>query len=340
MNAYTFITLITLLVAMRLIENNKLSDDSVLVRFLASPINPSDFGQIEGTYPVKPEKFPAVGGNEGVGRIEEVGKNVKEFQRGDLVVPAVSGLGCWRDYACLQPESLIKIPAKWAKSLPIEVLATINVNPPTAYRLLSDFVDLKRGDLIVQNGANSAVGRLVIQMASIKGFRTLNIIRDRPDFDALSRELSQLDPSGGASVIKVEDLKDAKGMEAKLGLNCVGGGAVAEMSKVMTRQSGVIVTYGAMSRRPLTVPASPLIFQDLTLKGFWLTAWYRKTPVTDPLRSKMFQDLLAWYSEGLLQPVKSFWLDPESESGLREFIKDSWEGKISDKGKCILKFGE
>lgn len=63
------------------------------VRFLASPINPSDLNQIEGTYPVKPPGLPAIGGNEGVARVEEVGKMVERFKVGDLVVPARPALG-------------------------------------------------------------------------------------------------------------------------------------------------------------------------------------------------------------------------------------------------------
>ena len=42
-----------------------------------------------------------------------------------------------------------------------------------------DFTELKQGDWIVQNGANSGVGQNVIQLARIRGFKTVNIIRDR-----------------------------------------------------------------------------------------------------------------------------------------------------------------
>ena len=69
------------------------SDDSVKVRFLASPINPSDLNQIEGTYPIKPSKFPAFGGNEGVGLIEETGVAVENLNVGDLVIPGRPSLG-------------------------------------------------------------------------------------------------------------------------------------------------------------------------------------------------------------------------------------------------------
>lgn len=45
--------------------------------------------------------------------------------------------------------------------------------------MLEDFVKLKAGDVIVQNGANSAVGQSVIQLAKLRGVKTINIIRDR-----------------------------------------------------------------------------------------------------------------------------------------------------------------
>src|SRR5271169_5350097 len=65
---------------------DKPSPDSLLVKFLAAPINPADLNQIEGVYPSKAkfQSLPgkegdwAVGGNEGVVKILEVGENVKE----------------------------------------------------------------------------------------------------------------------------------------------------------------------------------------------------------------------------------------------------------------------
>jgi len=36
-----------------------------------------------------------------------------------------------------------------------------------------------------------------------------------------------------------------------------------------------LVTYGAMAKRPLSLPASLFIFKNLTSHGFWLTRWYK-----------------------------------------------------------------
>ena len=46
-----------------------------------------------------------------------------------------------------------------------EQAALMRANPGTAYLLLTDIVDLQPGDWVVQNAANSNVGRMVIRFA-------------------------------------------------------------------------------------------------------------------------------------------------------------------------------
>lgn len=79
---------------------------------------------------------------------------------GDLVVPTHSGLGTWRNYGIHKGIDLFPID----KDLDRTTAAMFQVNPATAYRMLHDFVELSPGDIVVQNGANSAVGRYVIQV--------------------------------------------------------------------------------------------------------------------------------------------------------------------------------
>ena len=81
--------------------------------------------------------------------------------------------GTWRKEAIADISAVQKIP----NDIPLPYAATIAVNPCTAYRMLRDFVHLKPGDVIMQNGANSMVGLAVIQMAREMGVKTINIIR-------------------------------------------------------------------------------------------------------------------------------------------------------------------
>lgn len=57
--------------------------------------------------------------------------------------------------------------------------ATMGLSPCVALRLLNDFADLKEGDVIIQNGANSLVGQTVVQLAHARGIKTINLIRSR-----------------------------------------------------------------------------------------------------------------------------------------------------------------
>jgi trans-2-enoyl-CoA reductase len=86
-------------------------------------------------------------------------------------------IGTWRTHAETSPDDLLPLP-KDAKIHPVSA-ATISVNPFTADRMMLDFAKLNKGDWVVQNGANSGVGQNVIQLARIRGFKTVNIIRDR-----------------------------------------------------------------------------------------------------------------------------------------------------------------
>ena len=66
---------------------------------------------------------------------------------------------------------------KISNDIPKAYAATLSINPATAYRLLHDFGNLKPGDYIIQNAANSMVGKAVIQIARELGINTINIIR-------------------------------------------------------------------------------------------------------------------------------------------------------------------
>ncbi|GMS93891.1 hypothetical protein PENTCL1PPCAC_16066, partial [Pristionchus entomophagus] len=66
----------------------------VLVRWLASPINPADINKIQGVY-MHRAPLPAIAGSEGVGRVVQIGSSVTSVSPGDKV--AILGLNspCW-----------------------------------------------------------------------------------------------------------------------------------------------------------------------------------------------------------------------------------------------------
>ncbi|KAK4492013.1 hypothetical protein RD792_002801 [Penstemon davidsonii] len=248
-----------------------LKDNEVCVRMLAAPINPSDINRIQGVYPVRPE-VPAIGGYEGVGEVYSIGSAVKGLDKGDLVIPSPPSSGTWQTYFVKEQSIWHKID----KSTPVEYAATITVNPLSALRMLEDFVDLKSGDAVVQNGATSIVGQCIIQLARVRGIHTINIIRDRVGSDEVKEKLKKLgaDEVFTESQLEVKNVKSllANIPEPALGFNCVGGNAASLVLKFL-KHGGTMVTYGGMSKKPVTVSTSSFIFKDLSLRGFWLQKW-------------------------------------------------------------------
>ncbi|XP_058831760.1 enoyl-[acyl-carrier-protein] reductase, mitochondrial [Topomyia yanbarensis] len=272
------------------LEQETVSDPvagEVLIKTICAPINPADINTIQGKYPVKPT-FPAVGGNECVGEVVAVGDQVNRLKIGDRVIPFATGLGTWRSHAVYKETNLMKVP----ENIGIAEAATITVNPCTAYRMLKDFVPLKPGDSVIQNGANSACGQAIIQLCRAWGIHCVGVVRDRPEINQLRDYLKDL---GAVEILTEEELrttkifKDGIYQKPKLALNCVGGKNALEVSRHLDNH-GVMVTYGGMSREPVTVPTASLIFKDLQFSGFWMTRWTKEN-AQSPKRSEMFDEL-------------------------------------------------
>jgi NADPH:quinone reductase-like Zn-dependent oxidoreductase len=238
------------------------------LRILAAPLNPADLNFIEGTYGVKPE-LPAVPGIEGCGEVVE--SRSPDFQPGDRAI-LLRRAGTWADEVSLPSEHLFKLPPGID---PLQA-AMLKVNPATAWRLLTGFGTPPSGSWIVQNAANSAVGRCVIVLARTLGIRTMNLVRRAE----LRAELLAL---GADEVVTDDDsaVESAKSLLGKdrpsLAFNCVGGESALRLMNLLA-PGGIHVTYGAMSRRPLTVPNGQLIFKDLQLRGLWVTKWIESAP--------------------------------------------------------------
>ena len=277
--------------------NSKLSANQILLKFLAAPINPSDYNQIEGKYPIKPE-LPAVGGNEGSATVLEVGRNVKSVRPGDTVIPAYAGFGTWRSHCMTEEGSVKKIP----DNLSAAASAMLAVNPCTAYRMIEDFQKPPKGGWIIQNGANSGVGRAVIQLCKAQGIRTVNIIRDREGAEEVKAELLSV---GGDAVFTSSQRGEidefCRENTPRLALNMVGGRDTIQLLKCLGEQSS-LVTYGAMSNSPMSVPFGLQVFKDITLHSYWMTRWTSKHARTES-EDRMFRKLAEFFQTGEMVPT-------------------------------------
>src|SRR6201987_3756223 len=133
--------------------------NQVLIGVEFSPINPNDLSVARGPYASRPP-LPAVIGNEGVGRVLAVGPGVESVKVGDRVLAPLSSF-TWRERMVASANGLFALPL----DADPQQLAMLAINPPTAALLLSEYVNLKPGEWVVQNAANSGVGRWVIAFA-------------------------------------------------------------------------------------------------------------------------------------------------------------------------------
>lgn len=267
-----------------------LRDGQALVEVLAAPVNPSDLLTLTGDYGQLPP-LPAVGGNEGVGRVVETGPAATGLAAGQLVLLPV-GSGTWTTHMVADARALMPLPAG-ADPLQLAMLA---VNPPTASLLLSEFAELRPGDWVIQNAANSAVGGYLVQLAKARGLHTVNVVRR----DSATAEVEAL--GGDVVLVDGDDLagrvRDAVGdARIALGIDAVGGDATERLAQALA-PGATVVNYGAMAGEPCMLSPASLIFRGIVLRGFWLARWF--TTSGPEARARLFGELASMVADGTL----------------------------------------
>jgi trans-2-enoyl-CoA reductase len=301
----------------------KPAPDEAVVQMRAAPINPADLNQIEGKYPVRLE-LPATPGFEGAGIVVDLGANVTNLALGGLVI-LPHNVGTWRDAVAVKADELVAVPAGIE---PVHA-AMLKINPMTAWRLLHDYVELNRGDWLIQNAANSAAGRAVIQIAHELGYKTVNVVRRAELIDELRAE------GGDVVIVDGENLRGevkaaTNGAPIRLGLNAVGGESALRLANCLA-PGATLVTFGAMSLQPLKIPNGLLIFKDLRFRGIWINQWYDNATMQE--RTEAFRPLFEIAKRGLLK-AKVEKAYPLSEANAA--VTHAAQGKRS--GKIIFKF--
>lgn len=237
------------------------SGGDVVIDVLAFPINPADLLLVEGKYAVKPA-LPSPLGAEGLGRVVAVGPDVQDLAPGDRVM--MLGRDNWCSRKAVAAATLLKLPPGGD---PLQ-LAMLKVNPATALEMLRQYVPLSPGDWVVQNAANSAVGRSLIALAKPMGIKTVNIVRR----EGAAADIADLKPD--AVLVDGPDLparirEACGGNLPKLGIDAVAGDITERMADGMA-DGGVVVNYGLLSGDACTMRADQLIFRQQKLAGFWL----------------------------------------------------------------------
>lgn len=265
----------------------------VLVRMIASPINPSDLLYIEGQYGLKPQ-FPATPGFEGVGVVEATGGGLLGWLRkGKRVAVVNDRIGNWQEYTVTKARQVIPVP----DSLSDEQAACFFVNPATAIAMTRHVLAVPPGEWLLQSAAGSALGKMVIRLGKLFGFRTVNVVRRREQVE----ELKAL----GADIVIVESdgpiaeqvRKAVGGDGVKYAIDPVSGPTGSEIVASLA-PGGRYLLFGALSAQALAIDPRQLITGSKRMEGFWLGDWAKKQSI--PSLLKLFKQVRALIADGTL----------------------------------------
>ena len=267
----------------------------IRVRMLMSPVNPSDLNFIHGTYHTSlqriiwnqgtsspdrlfydpahnnacPEPPYALGG-EGVGVVDAVGSGflARRLRGKRVAIAAGPPNGAWQEFTVVNAAKAVALPDEIGD----EQGAMFFVNPVSAYVLAREVLRVPRGSWLLLTAAGSALGKSVVRMGKIFGFKTLCVLRS----GVHSEELRHL----GADAVVETDRQDllAEVHEATGGLgvgyavDCVGGELAAQVVRCLGL-NGRLVLYGTLGNSPLQLPIRDLMMPVAHISGFLLPNW-------------------------------------------------------------------
>jgi len=292
----------------------------VRVRTLLAPIHNHDLWTVRGQYGYKPPLPGAIGGTEAVGIVDAVGDGVDAALVGKRVT-VVGVNGTWAEYFLAPAASLIPVPA----AIPDEAAAQLIAMPFSAVALL-EFLGAKSGDWIVQNTANGAVGKVLAMLAQARSVNVINLVRR----DAGVAELEALGIANAVSTAAPEWKAKVRALTggAKLiaGVDSVGGAAASDLLDLIG-DDGLLVSFGSMTGEPMQVPSGPLIFKQITIKGFWMSKVGAAMSPAD--RARAIGELIGLVAKGDIKlPVEGVFALADITAAVKASLTPGKSGKV------------
>lgn len=289
----------------------------------------------------------AIPGSEACLEVLSTGASVHSLKPGDWVIPQKTGLGTWRTHMQVPEDAVMKIDEGFREKLSAVDVGSVTVNPVTAWCLLRNFGGMRagKGEWWVQNGANSGVGRMALQFGRMWGMKGIAVVRGREgeEGEKLKRELLAL---GAEKVVTEEELASrdfqaqvrlwTNGEKIKLALNCIGGDSMQNLAKILS-DGGTMVTYGAMSKKPMRLGAGMLIFRNLRFEGFWVSRWAEGWGRE---RKRVIEEILGLMAKGEVKggPVEEVqWGVGTGREELVRAVEGTLEGGRGGKGVFVFR---
>lgn len=258
------------------------------VRTVLAPIHNHDLLTVRGQYGLKPE-LPARAGTEAVGVVDAVGDGVASLRVGQRVSTGGT-LGAWAEFFVADAAGLVPVP----KDFGDEAAAQQTAMPLSTLALL-DQLRLDRGDWLVHNAANGAVGRLLAQFAAARGVRALGLVRRAEAVAELAsqsiHDVVSTDADDWADTVRAL----IGGAPIRVGIDSVGGEASRRMLSLLA-DDGELVSFGVMASPIVEVGAGDLLFRRITVRGYWGS--HALAVLSDERRSALMSEVTERIQDG------------------------------------------
>ena len=266
----------------------KPASGEVLVKMVAAPCNPSDYGSWRSA---NKKDCPRGIGNEGCGIVVATGCGVSTnfmFPVGTRVgvVEPKNNQGTFSEYVCMSAsEGVFSLP----DDLPLEDGASFFVNPYTTIAILED-AKAAGCKSIVHTAAASQLGQMMNKLVAEEkegGWPAIiNVVRR----DEQAKLLTDL----GAKHVVVtshenwkEELKSKiEELDCTMAYDAVSGDMTGDLLECLPRR-GTVKVYGGLAGKCKNITPADLVYQEKEIHGFVLAKWIRQGGTLATIRRLM-----------------------------------------------------
>ncbi len=233
--------------------------DEIKVTNHAIGLNYIDVYHRSGLYPIK---LPGGIGLEAAGKIDEVGSNVSEFNKGDCIAYASTPIGAYSQQRNIPAKIAVKVP----EGISHELAATLMTKGLTTNYLITKTYLLKAGETVLFHAAAGGVGHIFAQWANSIGAKVIGtvgsdekvkIAKDNGYFQVINYSKENF----AEEVMKITDNKGVSAVFDGVGKKTFQG------SITCLKTRGMMVSFGNASGAldPVNIP------KEIQPKGLYLT---------------------------------------------------------------------
>jgi NADPH:quinone reductase-like Zn-dependent oxidoreductase len=241
----------------------------VQVDVRAFPIHPGDL--IGASFGPPQPGQRTVAGLEATGVVVATGPGVGTPPVGARVT-VFPNPGSWAQRINVSAEVAVPVP----DSVSDDVAAQMVCNPLPAlllYRSAQEHFSVGVDGIIINNAANSSVGRLFTTSAQHHHIATISVVRSADRARELGARHPNVPVVSTDSPDWVQQIRDiAHGRQIPVALDPVGGTIAGQLLSVLS-SGGTLISYGAMAEENIPLHAANLLGGEIGIRGLSIGRW-------------------------------------------------------------------